>query len=249
MPQSSNDRSQTGHHDEFGVTPNDTSEQVERDRRFTANIAHELRTPLTAMVSATDVIRMRRAELSERVGVAFDVLDTQIHRLHQMVEDLLELGRIDVRAAELRMEPVHLPDVVAAVAREFGYGDVPVQVDGTPSPVSIDRRRFERILINLLDNARVHGGGACRVALEFGRMDVSLAVEDAGRGIDETSRELIFERFARSRTSIHQSHGTGLGLAIVSEHARAHGGTTRAEERIGGGARVVVVIPFGQREA
>jgi signal transduction histidine kinase len=107
--------------------------------------------------------------------------------------------------------------------------------------VLVDRRRIERILLNLLENARDHGGGATEVSLD-GQVDYFvLSVEDAGQGIAISERNRIFERFARG-TAARLSTGSGLGLAIVQEHARALGGTAHVEDSPTGGAKFVVTI-------
>jgi signal transduction histidine kinase len=105
----------------------------------------------------------------------------------------------------------------------------------------VDRRRIERILLNLLENARDHGGGATRVSLD-GQVDFFvLSVYDAGQGIAISEQNRIFERFARG-TAARLSTGSGLGLAIVQEHARALGGTAHVEDSPAGGAKFVVTI-------
>ena len=107
--------------------------------------------------------------------------------------------------------------------------------------VMVDRRRIERILLNLLENARDHGGGATRVSLDSQMDSFILSVEDSGQGIALSERSRIFERFARG-TAARLSTGSGLGLAIVQEHARALGGTAHVEDSPTGGAKFVVTI-------
>jgi signal transduction histidine kinase len=111
-----------------------------------------------------------------------------------------------------------------------------------PATVRVDKLRFERVLANLLDNARQHGGGPTRVTVEpRGRRGIALAVEDAGPGVARGERARIFERFARGSAARHKI-GTGLGLSLVAEHAQAHGGEAWVEDRPGGGARFVVTL-------
>ncbi|MFZ9232526.1 MAG: sensor histidine kinase, partial [Ilumatobacteraceae bacterium] len=113
----------------------------------------------------------------------------------------------------------------------------------------IDKRRFERIMANLIDNARLHGGGATRVSIEpvvdesGMRTGTIVAVEDSGPGVAQSERTRIFERFARGSAGRSRAGGTGLGLALVSEHVRAHGGRTWVEDSANGGARFVVMFP------
>jgi signal transduction histidine kinase len=107
--------------------------------------------------------------------------------------------------------------------------------------VMLDRRRVERILLNLLENARDHGGGATRVSLSCIDNYFVLSVEDSGQGIALSERSRIFERFARG-TAARLSTGSGLGLAIVQEHARSLGGNAHVENSPTGGAKFVVTI-------
>jgi signal transduction histidine kinase len=109
--------------------------------------------------------------------------------------------------------------------------------------VLLDKRRLERIVVNLLDNARNHADGPARIALEDGtRNTLRLVVEDSGPGVPPNERDHIFERFYRG-TEARRRVGTGLGLALVSEHATAMGGRAWVEDRRGGGARFVVSLP------
>jgi signal transduction histidine kinase len=109
--------------------------------------------------------------------------------------------------------------------------------------VRVDKLRFERILANLLENAREHGGGPIRVSFDRqGRSAVLLTVYDAGPGVARGERSRIFERFARGSAARHRV-GTGLGLSLVAEHAHAHGGEAWVEDRPGGGARFRVSFP------
>jgi signal transduction histidine kinase len=212
--------------------------RIEREARFASDVSHELRSPITALTAAIEVLDGRRGELPERTQQALDVVVSQVRRFDDMVMDLLELSRIDAGSTELHREDVDMRDLLPRIAQRYGFGTVPIEVaDALPSPVRIDKLRFERILANLLENAREHGGGPVRVSLDVrGRGGMVLAVDDAGPGVARGERTRIFERFARGSAARHRV-GTGLGLALVAEHARAHGGEAWVEDRPGGGAR------------
>jgi signal transduction histidine kinase len=218
--------------------------RIEREARFASDVSHELRSPITALTAAVEVLDGRREDIPERTQQALDVVVDQVRRFDSMVIDLLELARIDAGATDLNVEEVTLVDLTQRVAARFGEPDVPIVVaKGTPKEVALDKVRFERILGNLLENARNHGGGALRIELTAaapGRF--RLAVEDGGPGVAQSERERIFERFARGSAARHRI-GTGLGLALVAEHAAAMGGTAWVQDRIGGGARFVVELP------
>lgn len=219
--------------------------RIEREARFASDVSHELRSPITALTAAVEVLDGRRLELPERTQQALDVVVSQVRRFDSMVMDLLELSRIDAGSTELHREEVEIRDIVPRVAQRYGFADVPFDAaDDVPAVVRIDKVRLERILANLLENAREHGGGPVRVSLELGpRRTLVLAVDDAGPGVARSERFRIFERFARGSAARHRV-GTGLGLALVAEHARAHGGDAWVEDRPGGGARFKV--SFGE---
>jgi signal transduction histidine kinase len=216
-------------------------ERLARDRRFASDVSHELRSPMTALKSAVQVMRTRRGTLDERGRHAFDVLATEVARFDRLVRDLLEISRAEAGTSEDTFEDIDLGDLAAIAVR----GEVPVEVEGDGLWVRGDKRRLEQVVVNLVENARVHGGGAEFVRVLDEGPTVQLAVEDRGQGVPLEQRERIFERFARGPSAPGGSRpaGVGLGLAIVREHARAHGGRVWVEEREGGGARFVVELP------
>lgn len=217
--------------------------RIEREARFASDVSHELRSPITALAAAVEVLDGRRNDLPDRSRQALDVVVTQVRRFDQMVMDLLELARIDGGSTELHREEVQIGDLVTRIAHRYGFAEVPIIISPKiPPTVRIDKLRFERILANLLDNSKNHGGGPTRVSIEsYGKHGIVLAVEDAGPGVARGERARIFERFARGSAARHKV-GTGLGLSLVAEHAHAHGGEAWAEDRPGGGARFVVTL-------
>ena len=219
--------------------------RIEREARFASDVSHELRSPITALSAAVEVLDARRADLPERTQQALDVVVVQVRRFDQMVLDLLELSRIDAGVSDVHAEELRLDDVVPRIAQRYGFADVPIEVHpNARRNVWIDKLRLERILANLLDNARQHGGGPTKVTIEPDRTrGLLLAVEDAGPGVARGERQRIFERFARGTGARHRV-GTGLGLALVAEHAHALGGEAWVEDRLGGGARFVVRFPL-----
>jgi len=217
--------------------------RIEREARFASDVSHELRSPITALTAAVEVLDGRRSDLPERTQQALDVVVSQVRRFDSMVMDLLELSRIDAGSTELHREDVDPRDLIPRIAQRYGFGDVPIEFDRKmPALVKLDKLRFERILANLLENAREHGGGPVRVTVEMrGRHAFVLGVDDAGPGVARGERSRIFERFARGSAARHRV-GTGLGLSLVAEHAQAHGGEAWVEDRSGGGARFLVSI-------
>jgi signal transduction histidine kinase len=221
-------------------------ERIEREERFASDVSHELRSPITSLGAAVDVLKGRSDELSERNRQALDIIATQVRRFDRTVLDLLELSRLDARAGQDNREELHLVSLVERIASRHGYGSILVVSDlGDNDAVHLDRRRVERILLNLLDNARDHAGGASEILLSSDDDgNFLLIVDDNGPGIGVSERLRIFERFARG-TASRNSVGSGLGLAIVAEHALALGGRAYVDTSPSGGARFVVVIPPG----
>ena len=217
--------------------------RIEREARFASDVSHELRSPITALTAAVEVLDGRRADLPDRSQQALDVVVGQVRRFDSMVMDLLELSRIDAGSTVLQREEVDPRELLPRIAQRYGFEQVAIDItDGVAATIRIDKLRFERIVANLLENAREHGGGPVRVTLEpGGKGVVVLGVDDAGPGVARSERSRIFERFARGSAARHRV-GTGLGLALVSEHAHAHGGEAWVEDRPGGGARFKVTL-------
>ncbi|MFC5949055.1 ATP-binding protein [Pseudonocardia lutea] len=226
----------------FNRTAEDLQRRVRRDARFAADVSHELRSPLTTLVNAVAVLRRRREELPPTARQAVDLLDADVHRFRAMVTDLLEISR-DERLDPRDLEVCDVVDIVThAVGSRAG---VAVEVHGTPPKIVVDRRRLDRVVGNLLDNADHHAGGAVRVGVSAAGDGVRIEVDDAGPGIPPDLREEVFERFARGAGAGRRDDhgGAGLGLALVARHVHAHQGRIRVEDSPSGGARVVVEIP------
>jgi two-component system sensor histidine kinase MtrB len=219
-------------------------QRLEREARFASDVSHELRTPLTALSTAVSVVRAREADLPPRTRLAVDVLETQIRYFERLVLDLLEISRIDSDAAELLIDDVDVREFVANVIARYDAVELDVSSD-VPQRVPLDRLRIERVLVNLLDNAEHHAGGATRVDVSVAIDMLHIAVEDHGPGVAAADRERIFDRFWRGPSARQGSvKGTGLGLSLVAEHVWAHGGRVRVEPVRGGGARFVVELPM-----
>ncbi len=219
--------------------------RIEREARFASDVSHELRSPITALTAAVEVLDGRREEVPERTRQALDVVVGQVRRFDSMVIDLLELARLDAGATDMNIERLDIVDLTARIAARYGAPDAPVTVaPRTRREVSIDKVRYERILGNLIENARNHGGGAVAVHIEpAADKRIRIAVIDDGPGVAQGERERIFERFARGSAARHRI-GTGLGLALVAEHSAAMGGRAWVEDGKLGGARFIVELPM-----
>jgi signal transduction histidine kinase len=223
------------------------SARIERDARFVGDVSHELRSPLTSLVTSVEVLAGRRAELSPRAGQALTLVEGELRRFRRMLDDLLQLARLDGDATAAPGLPVSMTalarEVLAVTERPGGL------LQGDPDEETVvraDKNSLERAVRNLLDNADRHAGGPQRVAVQRREDAVVLAVDDAGPGVPVEDRERIFERFARGAGAARRSlPGAGLGLAIVAETAARHGGAAWVADGPDGGARFCLSLPVG----
>lgn len=267
--------------DEFGVLVSSFNRMAEnlqakmrdleagqaRERRFVADVTHELRTPLSALVGEASLLKSK-LEADPQLCPAdvrrlVSLINNDITRLRQLVDDLLEISRLDARAAETVLEPVDLPLFLDRLVRAHEWSDriqVPRAGDvlygasreaEAQRPVAwADRRRLERILVNLLENALQHGAPPVTAEVYWARGTgaetprmVKISVQDRGPGIPAEHLPHIFDRFYKADPSRSSSRGSGLGLAIARENARLMGGDLRAENVPGGGALFILSLP------
>jgi two-component system sensor histidine kinase MtrB len=213
-----------------------------QNRRFVADVAHELRTPLAALVAEASILREHLTELPPESRRAGELLVADVGRLRTLVDDLMEVSRFDAGVEQIAIEPVDLGDLARSVAAAR-LPDAALVLPAVPLIVETDSRRLERILGNLLDNAREHAAGSpVEVALAVDRGEISLAVSDRGPGVPPDRLERIFERFYKADPSRHGG-SSGLGLAIAAEHAALLGGYLTAANLAGGGLRIELRLP------
>ncbi len=217
-------------------------QRIEREARFVGDVSHELRSPLTTLVASVDVLEGRREELPERSQRALDLVRSELDRFRRTLDDLLELARAEAGLDDKELELVSLDEVVRQTLLGSGRPETLLQVSA-PVLVRGDKRRLERALRNLMDNADRHGDGCVGVSVRTSGNRALVLVDDAGPGVPVEERERIFERFARARGGTRRSPGAGLGLSLVDETARLHGGSVRCVDRPGGGARFVLSLP------
>ena len=217
------------------------SEAGARERRFTADVAHELRTPLTALANSSSVLADDLDTLPPRARRPAELVVEGIARLRTLVEDLLELSRLDAGQEGLHLEELALDDAVRAVLRSGGWEQT-VHVDAESTPVIADRHRLERLITNLVSNGVTHGGGD--VAVQVRREDGTavLEVSDRGPGIPPEDIPRLFDRFYKIRVG-PPGPGSGLGLAIAAQNARLLGGEIAVRSTPGSGATFTVALP------
>ena len=229
--------------------------RIERDARFASDVSHELRSPLMTLSASVEVMDARRDEMPERAQAALDLLKGDVVRFQGLVEDLLEISRFDAGAVRLHMEELIATEFVRQAVAVSSVPTTSISVSPRAEMVLIngDRRRLARVVANLIDNARLHGGGVPEISItEVDRSEqpvsaIRIAVEDHGQGVPENERVQIFERFARGGVAGRRASndGAGLGLALVDEHVRMHDGRVWVEDRLDGepGARFVIELP------
>ncbi|GAB2681453.1 HAMP domain-containing sensor histidine kinase [Thalassiella azotivora] len=226
----------------FNAMVDALSERIERDARFTADVSHELRSPLTTLTTSVQLLRAREDEMPQRSREVLDLVDTELVRFRSALDNLLELGRLDAGTArDLRAE-VDATHLVRGACELSGRDPGLVQGPEAVLPVLVDKQQMARAVVNLLENADLHGDGVTAVTVRGDEGSVLVEVDDAGPGVPEADRERVFERFVRGGSRASRP-GTGLGLSLVSETVRAHGGTVWCEPGPAGGARFTIRLP------
>lgn len=228
------------------VTELRRSEKIRRD--FVANASHELKTPLTSMRGFAETLlegdppeELRREFLSS--------IRANTLRLQHLVDDLLDLSRLEAGAWTLQEEEVELAAAAREVWKELGPGAreerVRFSIDGDAVALA-DGQALHQVFRNLLDNALRYtpDGGSIRVVIVSRGPEVEVSVEDSGAGIPSSALPRIFERFYRADPGRDRvAGGTGLGLAIVWHLVQSMGGEVRAESRLGEGTAIRFTLP------
>ncbi|MGW0957632.1 HAMP domain-containing sensor histidine kinase [Streptomyces gelaticus] len=216
-----------------------------RQRRFVADAAHELRSPLSTLHTRLEIAH-HHPESTRWKTLAPDLL-RETERLNHLVDDLVQLARLDARP-RLRTRPVDLDEIVFAEVRE-ARSRTRLVIDQHAvgaARLTGDEDALARVVRNLLDNALRHAATRIDISLRTLHDTACLVVADDGPGIPEADRERVFGRFTRlddART--RDTGGSGLGLAIVRDIVTAHHGSTHIEDNRPG-TRMVVLLPTGE---
>jgi two-component system sensor histidine kinase MtrB len=220
------------------------SEAQARERRFTADVAHELRTPLTAIVNEASLLGEHLDRMPADARRPAELLVEDVKRLRDLVEDLMEVSRLDAGTQPVRPERVDLGSLIATTVRARGWQDR-IHLEAEDVVLETDPRRVERIVANLAGNALEHGGRG--VSIRVGRDPVGAFVEVADRGPGIAPEDLphLFERFYKADPA-RTGHGTGLGLAIALENARLLGGDIEVRSEAGTGSRFTLRLPVAE---
>jgi two-component system, OmpR family, sensor histidine kinase KdpD len=208
-------------------------------------VSHDLRSPLTAIITAGSALQTDNLSNEDRREL-LSVIDSESGRLARLVDDLLDLSRIEAGAVAPRPDWCDLKDVVARAAEQVAamHGDHPVEIrlpDELPL-VRVDTVQVERVFSNLLDNAIKFSPAAVAVTVSGGSSPagVTIRVSDRGPGIPSSARRDVFEPFFRGRGG---QSGSGLGLAISRGFVEANGGRITLQSRKGEGTAFAVTFP------
>jgi signal transduction histidine kinase len=212
---------------------------------FIALAAHELRTPMTTIHGFVTTLHHLGGRLDEvRRESVREALLQQTERMSRLVEQLLDLSRLDAEAIEIVPERIDVRTQVEEIVHTAVEDPSAVEIEMPPGIVAVvDRGVLERIVTNLVTNAFRYGLPPVRVHAEQTDRHFRLSVEDRGRGVAAEFIPDLFERFTRSEGTRASAVGTGLGLAIARSYARAHGGDLVYEDAIPHGARFNLVLP------
>mgnify|MGYP006282848639 CR=1 FL=1 len=233
---------------------NQTLAQVEdllnTQRQFISDVSHELRTPLTVIKGNLDLLR----EIECIEEESFEIINSEVHRLARMVNDLLMLAQADSGQLPLKMQPVALDTLLLEVfpqALTLAEGEVEVEI-GELDQVQIlgDGDRLKQVLINLISNAIKYTPPGGKVELDLGKNEdegeAYFSIADNGPGISEEDLPHIFKRFYRTEKARTRSKdsGFGLGLSIAHWIVQNHGGDIEVESEPGQGTIFTVRLPL-----
>jgi signal transduction histidine kinase len=206
---------------------------------FVAIASHELRTPATSVYGALATVQARTGLPEETREELIAMAYEQSDRLRRLIEQLLDLSRLDGRAITVTPRAIVLRSALSEIVRTVAPGDVPLELDVPGDLAAVaDPLVLERVVSNLLANAIRHGEPPIRLRAEQRDRHLRIAVDDAGSGVPEELRARLFERFARGDAG----RGSGLGLAIARAYARAHGGDLVYHEA-DAGAHFELIVP------
>jgi signal transduction histidine kinase len=221
---------------------------------FLANMSHELRTPLNAIIGFSQALREGLfGEVNEKQKEYLDDILSSGNHLLALINDILDLSKVEAGQIELQLAPFSLPDALErgiAMVRERAMKDgvqVALDANGGFHVVTGDERRIRQVIFNLLSNAVkfTPAGGSVNVRATQVNGEVHVSVADTGPGIAAEDVDRIFEEFQQTDAGIEQGEGTGLGLALSKRLVELHGGHIWVDSEPGEGSTFVFTLPTG----
>ena len=232
----------------FDVTEKEERERLRRE--FTANVSHELKTPLTSISGFAEIMKsgmVRQEDMGNFAGKIYE----EAQRLIDMVQDIIQLSRLDEKEMALEKRPVSVDAIVQEVCQRLEPQAEKQQVrllsETVPATVFGVPQVLTEVIYNLTDNALRynHPNGEVRIRMETEEDRLLLTVVDTGIGIAKEEQDRIFERFYRVDSSRSaQSGGTGLGLSIVKHGVALHDGEILLESELGKGTTIRIFLPM-----
>ncbi len=212
--------------------------------------SHEFRTPLTTMLSSVEIIEMGSPDASELVLKHTRRIRESIGYLHNVLEDFLQLGKLDAQGEDLRVEEIDLKELINSLVDEMSLickpgQDLELQFDGVNALTRQSANGLRVILTNLISNAIKYSGDGCAIDVIVRRAKdrLFLQIKDEGIGIPTNQLPLLFERFFRARNA-ENIRGTGLGLHIVSRYVQAMGGKHSVVSEEGAGTTITIELDY-----
>jgi len=243
--------------DELGRLYRELENASRHKSEFLANMSHELRTPLNAVIGFSEVLQERFfGDLNEKQAEYVTDINTSGRHLLTLINDVLDLSKIEAGRMQLRVSSFGLSDVLqntVALLRERATRQgimLRVDVDPAIGVIEADERMLKQVLFNLLSNALkfTARGGHVDISARGDGDDVAVSVRDDGVGIAEADQSRIFEEFEQAGTS-HLQEGTGLGLALSRRFVELHGGRLSVESEPGRGSTFIFTLPRTRRSS
>jgi signal transduction histidine kinase len=218
---------------------------------FVATASHELRSPLTSIKGFVELLEHSPGAMSERQLEFLQIIRRSTDRLVDLVNDLLDVARIEADHVAIRRRPIDIGVAVRELVELMGpridakHQQLGFDIDPTVPLALADPQRIRQVIGNLLTNAHMYtpDGGRIHVGVEADGLWVKIVVADSGIGMSAAERDRAFERFYRARSGSESTSGTGLGLSIVKSLVDLHDGEIQLESEPGRGTTFQVLIP------
>jgi signal transduction histidine kinase len=221
---------------------------------FLANMSHELRTPLNAVIGFSEVLKERMfGELNDKQAEYVDDIHSSGRHLLSLINDILDLSKIEAGRMELEPSEFSLPDMLQStlvLLRERATNhDITLSLEVAPQigMITADERKVKQVMLNLLSNAVKFTPDGGSVAVRAATTDhaIEIAVTDTGIGIAPEDQAAVFDEFKQvGRDSARKAEGTGLGLALTKKFVELHGGAIRVESVLGKGSTFAFTLPL-----
>ncbi len=217
-----------------------------------ANVVHELRSPMVSIIGYSELMLMQPNMSPEQLRTVLESINKEANRLSQMINDFLDLTRLETGRTRMASDPVDLSRLVQEVVDQLYPQAVKNEVKvslqvGTDIPeLKGDNNRLKQVILNLVDNAIKYNwqDGEVKVELSCNEVRVQLSVYNTGQGIGRDDLELVFDKFYRIQVEENEVRGTGLGLPIAKQIIEAHGGDIWVESEVGVSSTFTFSLPL-----